>query len=357
MKRFFPFRIPFLVITLFITQVHASEDSFQYVDNPHANVEYATYANYDMGDDEDNVTEENCKVVSGWSSPFCNCEDSKYEDCDTCNDGCCNGSGGVWMPEAPPLVRPFLADPRKIASSVGIRWGDRVFKHRALVDVSYADDVPIYRWCSLGVLPGKMQLDLEGALWAIFEPFEDSAPLVNADYHIGFLLTYEMDNTWSFRVRGYHISSHIGDEFLLAHLPDFERKNPSAQYLELHGVYHWKYVRIYAGIGQICGSDKSFQTKGPYFETGVEAYLPILTFIDCQDRIEGRPFVGLDLQSWRDNQFNLSATAVAGYEFGKLCGLKRRFRVFVEYHNGYSVEGQFCRLRTDYVGLRMTYGF
>jgi hypothetical protein len=353
MRQLFPLKLSFICcVFLFSSTAALQADSEYYGD-------YNNYASEEMSyaDDTSINGEENCEVVQGGSTPIANCEDSKYDDCDTCNDGCCNGSGGVWMPEAPPLVRPFLADPRKIVSSVGMRWGDRVLKHHAVADVSYADDVPVYRWCQMNFLPGKMQLDIEGALWAVFEPLEESAPLVNADYHIGFLLTYEMNNTWSFRLRGYHISSHIGDEFLLEQLPEFERKNPSAEYLEFHAVYHWNYARLYAGVGQILESDTSFECKGPYFEAGIEAYLPCLTFIACEDRIEGRPFVGADFQSWRDNNYQLNSTFVAGYEFGKLCGLKRRFRVFVEYHSGFSVEGQFCRARTSYTSLRATYGF
>src|SRR5262245_39461061 len=32
-----------------------------------------------------------------------------------------HGISGVWLPEGPPLFRPFIADPRQITSSVGWR--------------------------------------------------------------------------------------------------------------------------------------------------------------------------------------------------------------------------------------------
>ena len=35
-----------------------------------------------------------------------------------------------------------------------------------------------------------MQFDIEGALWAVFEQTEEFSPLVNADYYVGFPLTF-----------------------------------------------------------------------------------------------------------------------------------------------------------------------
>ncbi len=50
-------------------------------------------------------------------------------------------------------------------------------------------------------------------------------------------------------------------------------------------------------------------------------------------------------------------TYALGYEIGKYCGLYRRLRLFLEYHDGYSVEGQFAHIPTNYFELALTYGF
>ena len=137
-----------------------------------------------------------------------------------------HGLWGIFMPEGPPLYRPMMADPRELTYSVGWRFNDRVIE-RNVIDVSFYDRFPVFRWCDLWKWRGDLQIELEGGVWAIFDPLHDSSPLVDADYYVGVPITYAFDN-WAIRLRGYHISTHIGDEFLLNH-PHFDRRNPSIE--------------------------------------------------------------------------------------------------------------------------------
>ena len=43
--------------------------------------------------------------------------------------------------------------------------------------------------------------------------------------------------------------------------------------------------------------------------------------------------------------------------WAKTRGQGRRVRLYLEYHDGYSTEGQFCRIATNYLSMRLTYGF
>lgn len=85
---------------------------------------------------------------------------------------------------------------------------------------------------------GDMEFGVEGAVWAVFAPLDESSPLIDADYYVGFPLVYAFDN-WQFRLRGYHVSTHLGDEFLLNH-PGFDRRNPSAEYLDAWLLLFWR---------------------------------------------------------------------------------------------------------------------
>lgn len=265
---------------------------------------------------------------------------------------------GVWFPEAPPLFRQLVADPRAVTYSAGWRFNDNLFDHN-LAAVSFGDSCPIYRWfCPFERwgFDGMMQFDVEGGLWAIFEQTRPSAPLVNADYYVGFPLTYAC-GPWSFRLRGYHISSHIGDEFLLNH-PGFDRRNASAEYIDFFAAYQpcWSY-RIYAGIGAIVRSDDEFREKKLYIQYGGEYYFLNWSTYWSGNRLWGRPFVAAFFSHKADNHYHYDGTIDVGYEFRKMCGEEHALRVFVEWHDGYSVEGQFCRLHTNYVTLRTSYGF
>lgn len=287
---------------------------------------------------------------------YYNCENYSGLDEQTC---CKNR--GVWLPEAPELFKPLKADPRQITSSVGWRFNDKIF-NKNVVAVSYADSVPVYRWFDIVFCGAQMQLDIEGACWAIFEPTLESSPLVNADYYCGAALTGAY-NEWSFRFRIYHISSHLGDEFLLNMQNEkgdrFKRLNPSAEYIEFHLAYDWRHtIRMYGGIGYIPLDDRTFPTgKKPYFELGFEQYFHFWNFYNRCNRVCGRPFQALHTRYDGMNNYNIDLTYVAGYEFNKCIGLARALRFFGEYHSGFSVEGQFAKRRTHYYSIRMTYGY
>jgi hypothetical protein len=55
--------------------------------------------------------------------------------------------------------------------------------------------------------------------------------------------------------------------------------------------------------------------------------------------------------------WNFDGTYRAGYEFSKLQGIGRKFRFYIEYHHGYSYEGQFSKERTHYMQYNLSYGF
>lgn len=313
--------------------------------------DYAT-ANYDdstivyNNDTDYNITGDDCECERPVGRIFN--QHTVYEDTCPC-------ATGIWLPEDPVLFRPLMADPRQITYSGGWRFNDQALV-KTVIDVSFGDSIPFYRWLHVGPWDGQLQIDLEGALWAVFDPLHDSSPLINADYYGGIPITYAAGD-WSFRLRGYHISCHIGDEFLLNH-PTFERRNPSAEFLDFYAS--WDYtdeLRFYAGIGVIVAQDVSFRRGRVYYEAGVEVRMPQVGFIDRCSQVYGMPIFAADFfhQTCQDKHIN--QTYVLGYEWGKLSGLQRKVRLFMEYHDGYSLEGQFCVLPTNYFSIRISYGY
>lgn len=266
---------------------------------------------------------------------------------------CCTTGG--WMPERPPLFRPFIADPREITYSAGWRFNDRALA-KNVIDVSYCDSFPLYGWCNYLYCGDKLQVDLEGCLWAVFDPCTFTTPLLNADYYVGVPITYAY-GLWSYRLRFYHISSHVGDEFLLAH-PKFDRRNPSAEYLEAAVSYqHSNDLRLYADVGWVIQQDESFHIGSFYAEAGTEVRLCSIGCYDSWNAIYAVPFFAMHLRLQRRFERHFDATYALGYEVGKQCGLERRFRISLEYHDGYSVEGQWSCHPTNYLSLRAQYGF
>lgn len=262
---------------------------------------------------------------------------------------------GIFMPEGPPLFRPLMADPRELTYSVGWRFNDRVTE-RNVIDVSFYDRFAIFRWCDLWRWHGDLQLELEGGVWAIFDPLHDSSPLIDADYYVGFPLTYAFDN-WAIRLRGYHISTHIGDEFLLNH-PHFDRRNPSIEAFDLFVSNQFnKDLRLYGGIGYVACQDDSFRVGKLYLQAGVELRLFELGYYDYCNRFYGVPIFGMNFYYQSHFKNHINQTYILGYEWGKFSGLRHKFRIFLEYHDGYSVDGQFCCFPTHYFSIRSSYGY
>jgi hypothetical protein len=74
-------------------------------------------------------------------------------------------------------------------------------------------------------------------------------------------------------------------------------------------------------------------------------------------RIYGTPFFAIHLENWQQRHWNLDLTMKLGYEISKLQGVGRKMRVYVDYHNGFSYEGQFFNKRTQYGEFGFSWGF
>lgn len=290
------------------------------------------------------------------SGSFCNDPEvcCRYHDLSLQTAECCD-KDGIWLPEDPVLFRPFMADPREICYSVGWRFNDNALT-KNIIDVSFGDTLAIYRWCDMWPWHGQLQIEIEGAVWAVFDPCTESAPLINADYYVGFPLTYAIDR-WQFRLRPFHISSHIGDEFLLNH-PGFDRRNASNEYIDFFISHDFtEEIRFYGGIGYILREDESFKIKRYYSAVGAELRLMHLSFRDDKDCLMGFPIFAMHFRQNAEFKKHVDATYILGYQISKLCGLCRNLRFFIEYHDGYSLEGQFCKDPTNYFAIRSSYGF
>ncbi len=263
------------------------------------------------------------------------------------------GRTGIWLPECPVLFRPFLADPRQITYSAGWRFNDQVLA-KNVIDVSFGDYFAIYRWCD--IYGGQLQVEVEGAVWATFDPLDETSPLIDTDYYVGIPITYKHGD-WQYRLRGYHVSTHMGDEYLVKH-PNFYRRNPSAEFIDLF-VSHdlTDEIRYYAGLGVIVHQDESFRTGRVFAEGGAELRFRDWGFTDLSNQLYGEPYYAMHFR-WRgDFKHHVDQTYVIGYEIGKLCGLCRKLRFYIMYHDGYSLEGQFQKLPTNYISVRFSYGF
>ncbi len=265
---------------------------------------------------------------------------------------------GIWFPQMTELFLPIIADPRAATYSLGWRSGDRVIGVKT-IGISLGDDFPIYRWLDV-FFGGDLQVGIEAAIWSVFnmDPKPNIAKgwgeLVNTDFYVGVPITFAT-GPWSFRARGYHISSHLGDEFMIDH-PEVVRLNPSIEAIDFFISYQaTEAIRVYGGPGVVVHSDKTFPWKPFYIEYGTEARFLGSKFM--KQRLYGTCFLAFLWRNEQELHFDFDGTYRAGYEFSKLQGIGRKFRIYAGYHHGYSLEGQFQKMRTHYFEFNMNYGF
>lgn len=268
---------------------------------------------------------------------------------------------GIWFPQNTVLFPPLIASPRAVLNTIGYRWqwGQATrYLGRTAVAVSFGDIFPLYRFIDIGKVHAKVQFSLEAAAWPLFRidhrEANDWSEYVNADYFLGIPITMQIKR-WFGRVRVYHTSTHLGDE-LLVNNPDLLRVNPSYEGVDVYIAHQWTdNIRPYAGIGVIFRSDDSFPMKPLYFEWGAEVRM--LRRVVHYNRLYGQLFAAIDFRVDGTRHYSLDTTVVAGYEWSKLRGAGRRFRIFMEWHNGFAPDGQFYLERMGWFGFRISYGF
>lgn len=265
---------------------------------------------------------------------------------------------GIWFPQSTVVFQPLIADPREPLYSADFRYGDHIMGKYS-IGVSLGDTFPIFRWRNVFHWKGDLQIDIQAGVWSVFKmgaydnPNHEISELVNTDYLVGIPLSYAV-NRWSFRYRIYHISSHLGDEFLVNH-PGFVRKNPSMEAMDLITSYQvTDGVRLYFGPGWVMHSDDTYKLKPFYIEWGGE--FRHFGHLSYYHRIYGTPFLAIFVSNWQTNHWQCSLNSQLGYEWSKLQGVGRKVRVYIGYYNGYS-EGQFFKERTSYGTCGFSYGF
>lgn len=265
---------------------------------------------------------------------------------------------GIWFPQMTELFLPLIADPRSATYSLGWRSGDHVIGVKT-IGVSLGDDFPIYRWLDV-FWGGDIQVGIEAGIWSVFnmDPNPNTArgwgELVNTDFYGGIPITFAT-GPWSFRLRGYHISSHLGDEYMVDH-PNVVRLNPSIEAIDFFVSYQAsEAIRLFVGPGVVVHSDPTFPWKPIYIEYGAEARFWGSKFL--KQRLYGTCFFAALWRNEEELDYNFDGTYRAGYEWSKLQGIGRKFRLYIGYHHGYSLEGQFQKMRTHYFEYNMNYGF
>lgn len=189
------------------------------------------------------------------------------------------------------------------------------------------------------VRPEGWELAFEGAALPRVAPDLDSSPLIACDYRMGLLSTWRRGPT-AYKAGYYHLSSHLGDEFLLNN-PGFVRLN---------------YVRDAAIVGLIRDITPELQVYGeaayafnhedgalPWeFQYGIQ-YKPMVP------GLFGAPFGAINGHTRQDFGYSTSINVVAGWQWwSEESG--QTFRLGLQYYDGPSLQYSFVNKRETLMG-------
>ena len=196
-----------------------------------------------------------------------------------------------------------------------------------------------------------LQLGIDGAVFSQFQIETNTHDLLNADYLVGFPLTFRRDR-FSARLRVYHQSSHLGDKLLTRPENTIRRQDVAFEAVEAIGSYEatigpheLAFLRVYGG-GEILFDRAPRNLGQTLLHTGLEARREV--------KPGARLVAALDLKVGEQDRWTPAWSVRAGVEFAfsrKPGDPLRVWSILGEFYDGPSPYGQFFLQSTRFGGF------
>ena len=255
---------------------------------------------------------------------------------------------------------PLVADPkaaRTFASLLRHESGDGLTDAELdIASVGIGDAFGLGRWN--GGSPGDgLQLSITAGVFAQFDLGTPSYDLLNADYVVGLPITLRR-GWFSTRLRVYHQSSHLGDEYLLREPPvRQDRENLSFDALEWLISADGGPLRLYGGGEMLFRREP--EDLGRYVAHGGVELRPAARILPLGS-LGGFRFVAAgDVKSSEEQDWEPAISGRAGLEYDRAGGgdaSARRWGIFAEFYTGPSPYGQFFREKVRLMGVGIHFG-
>jgi hypothetical protein len=240
-----------------------------------------------------------------------------------------------------------VADPLEPQFSVGVRYGDFPFARTVVGAANFGGNFGLIQLpCAFD--NGGMQLSLEGGVFTQFDMRTRGNDLITEDYVIGLPISFRY-HRWSGKLRAYHRSSHLGDEYWQRN-PNETRFDLTYEAINLVMARELGTSRVYAGW------DHSYKRRGTQVKPGIaQAGIDFRTkrpTVAFGHLVRGRWRGGVDLQSFRDLDWKTVVSSKIGVQLENREDLPgHTIALYLEYYTGVSPAGQFYGKKVSSVGL------
>jgi len=242
------------------------------------------------------------------------------------------------------LYGSYLAGPRESRIGTAVMSnsnGDDVW------DTTLGGRVGLLRWGTADPHWAEgWQLDVEGAAFPRLNA-EHRADVDATDFRVGVPLTYRQDQ-WQFKAAFYHLSSHVGDEFLVRN-PSFQRINYSRNAFVLGaGYFPTPDLRFYGEVEYGFFNDDGSEPWAVQFGFDLAPSQPT--------GLRGTPFLAANVWLREEVDFGGTLTLMTGWSWrsdrnNHLC------RLGLQYSDGHTSQLEFHDQHEQLVGLGLWYDF
>jgi Protein of unknown function (DUF1207) len=240
------------------------------------------------------------------------------------------------------LFRPLIADPKEPQTFVTIAQVDAENDNFTAALVGIGGTFGLLRWPSSKSADRGWQLNFFASAFSQFNLDTSSDDLINTDYLVGVSSVYRRGR-FSTRLRLFHQSSHLGDEFILGGTAP-ERIDLSVEATDATFAYDWGNWRGYAGAAYLFDVSPSDLEKG-----GLQAGFDYVG--RTRRLLKGRLVAGLHLQSFQERNWTPGTSLQVGLKYGRPWPGTRGIRIMLEAYNGFVPYGQFFGGDVNYYGI------
>jgi hypothetical protein len=238
------------------------------------------------------------------------------------------------------VFRPLLADPKQPRFFAAYVWITSPRLTTQVGSVGLGENIGLLRGPS-----SRWQVSVAAGVFSQFNMKTPSYDLINTDFIVGLPLSARV-GPFTVRLRLYHQSSHLGDEFILSTNP--ERVNLSFESAELIVSREFAWLRLYGG-GEYLVRHMPDDLKPGLLHAGLEVR-PAPPLVRLGRLGQGRLVLALDAKSFEQRKWQAGWSARGGLEFSPGTG-RRRWSVQLEAYDGPTPFGQFYQDNVSAIGL------
>jgi hypothetical protein len=245
------------------------------------------------------------------------------------------------------IYKAYLAGPKESRFAAKIVHEDGLTGSSDILwDATLGTRVGLLRWGTIGPInPRGFQIDAEGSAQVRLD-IPEEVDVRSVDFRAGILGTFS-NGAHRTKFGYYHLSSHLGDEFLIKNF-GFTRLNYARDVLILgHAYYLSNDVRVYGEAAWAFYSEISGEWE---FQYGAE-WAPFMP-----TGIHGAPFAAANVLHREEVNFSGTFTFQAGWAW-RADNTERLLRAGVQYLNGPSPQYSFAFMHEQQIGFGLWYDF